>query len=111
MVHFWIMAVLLAMAVALTILCSIGVLIMRDPYQRLQFCTPLTTIGVALITIAVWIGDPSWQARLKMLCIALTLFWMNAILSHATARAIRIRRMGHFNPQESEEITINEDFE
>jgi multicomponent Na+:H+ antiporter subunit G len=110
MFHWWIMAILLSTAVALTLLCTVGVLIMRDPFQRLQYCTPVTTIGVFLITLAVWIGDASWQSRLKMLCIAMTLFWMNAILSHATARAIRIRRIGHLDPREDEEIPIKDDF-
>lgn len=108
MLHVWVIGVLLGAAVVLTLLCCIGVLVMRDPYQRLQFVTPVATIGAVLVTAAVWVGDPSWQARLKMLCIGAVLFWMNAILSHATARAVRIRRAGHFSPKNEEKIPVVE---
>jgi multisubunit Na+/H+ antiporter MnhG subunit len=102
----WVMGVLLTGAVALTLICAIGVAVMRDACQRMQFCTPVASISAVLITIAVWLGDPSWQARLKMLCIATVLFWTNAILSHATARAIRLRQMNQLEPMPKEKIPI-----
>jgi multicomponent Na+:H+ antiporter subunit G len=104
--HATIAAVLVGIAVALALACSIGVAIMNNPLQRLHFSAPVTSFSVALIACAVWIDDPNWQARLKVVLIALIMFLMNAILSHATARAIRIRDDKHFEPQPRERIPL-----
>jgi monovalent cation/proton antiporter MnhG/PhaG subunit len=104
--HATIAAVLVGIAVALALACSIGVGIMKTPLERLHFSAPVTSFGVALIAVAVWIDDPDWQARLKVLLIAVIMFLMNAILSHATARAIRIREDQHFEPKPSERIPL-----
>ena len=89
--HSFITGSLLVAAVVLSFLCALGVLVMRSAYQRMQFSTPVVSIAALCVTVAIWIEDPSWQARIKSVLIALILFLMNAILSHATARAIRIR--------------------
>jgi len=99
-------AVLVGIAVALSLACSMGIAVMKSPLQRLHFSAPVCSFGVALITCAVWLDDPNWQARLKVALIAAIMFLMNAILSHATARAIRIREDKHFKPLPSEEIPL-----
>lgn len=58
------------------------------------------------IAVAVWIDDPTWQSRLKVALVALVLFVMNSILSHATARAIRIRDDQHFEPRPKDHIPL-----
>jgi monovalent cation/proton antiporter MnhG/PhaG subunit len=102
----WIIAVLLGISVLLTFLCCLGMVVMRDAYQRLQFTTPVISIAAVCITIAVWMHDDSWGSRLKMVCIALVLFWMNSILCHATARAIRIRQHDQLEPARDEKIPV-----
>ncbi|MGA9884644.1 MAG: monovalent cation/H(+) antiporter subunit G [Candidatus Acidiferrales bacterium] len=104
--HPTIAACLVGIAVALALACSLGVAVMRTALERLHFSAPLSSFGVALVACAVWIDDPSWQARLKVILIAIIMFLMNAILSHATARAIRIREEKHFEPEPSEEIPL-----
>jgi monovalent cation/proton antiporter MnhG/PhaG subunit len=99
---------LLAVAVALAIVCSIGVLVMRDAYQRLHFSAPVVTISMLLITIAVFIEEPDSQARIKVVLIFVLLLLMNSILSHATARAIRIRQVGHWEVDEKENVPLVE---
>lgn len=104
--HATIAAVLVSIAVGLALACSVGVGIMQNALQRLHFSAPVTSFSVALIACAVWIDDPNWQARLKIVLIALIMFLMNAILSHATARAIRIREDKRFKPGPGEKIPV-----
>jgi len=104
--HSTIAAVLVGIAVALSLACSLGVAVMKSPLQRLHYSAPVCSFAVALIGCAVWLDDPNWQARLKAVLIAVIMFLMNAILSHATARAIRIREDKHFEPLASEDIPL-----
>jgi multisubunit Na+/H+ antiporter MnhG subunit len=104
--HPIITGILLGTAVLLAILCSLGLLVMRNPYQRLQFSAPVVGVSIMLIVAAVWVEDAEWQSRIKATLIALILFFTNAILSHATARAIRIREVGHWPATEDEHVPI-----
>lgn len=89
-----IVIVLLAVMVALTVFCSLGLFAMRTPYERLHFIAPPATVGSFLLTIAVFVAEPQIVAGLKTLLIALLLVFSNAVVSHAIARAIRIRELG-----------------
>ena len=104
--HPFIVAGLLGVAVALCLLCAVGVAVVRDPYQRLQFNTPVASVAVPLIVAAVWVGDPQWQSRIKATLVGVVLLLMNAVLSHATARAVRIRDVGHWPPTAEEQIPV-----
>ncbi len=99
---------LLAAAVALAIVCSIGLLVMRDAYQRLHFSAPVVTLSMLLIAIAVFIEEPDSQARTKVGLIFVLMLVMNSILNHATARAIRIRQAGRWEVQEKEQVPMVE---
>jgi monovalent cation/proton antiporter MnhG/PhaG subunit len=102
--HPFITGLLVWAAVALAVLCSIGIVVMRDPFQRLHFSAAVVSWSAPLLTIAVWLEDSDWQARLKAILITLILFWMNSILTHATARAIRLRQVKHLEPHPNEGI-------
>ena len=99
-------SVLVWIAVALAIVCSIGVGIMKNAFERLHFSAIVVSFSTWLIIAAVWIDDPDWQARLKAACIGVLLFLMNAVLSHATARAIRIRDKGQVAPRGDESVRV-----
>ncbi|MGN6370872.1 MAG: monovalent cation/H(+) antiporter subunit G [Phycisphaerae bacterium] len=109
MLHSILIVTLLGAAVVLCFLCSLGVLVMRDPLQRLQYSSPITTIAITLITVAVFIDDEQLSSRLKAVLIALILFMMNAALTHATARAVRIRKLGQWPPKSDEKIPVFKD--
>jgi monovalent cation/proton antiporter MnhG/PhaG subunit len=104
--HEVVVGCLLGLAVGLCFVCAVGVLSVRDAYQRLQLCSPITAVATSLIAAAVWIDDPDWQSRIKAALVMVVLFFMNAILSHATARAIRIRDIGHLSPAADEKIPL-----
>jgi monovalent cation/proton antiporter MnhG/PhaG subunit len=99
---------LLGIAVALAIVCSIGLLAMRDPYQRIHFTSPIVTLTMLLIGVAVFIEEPDSQARIKVVFIYLLMLVMNSVLSHATARAIRIRQLGRWPVTPDEQVPLVE---
>jgi monovalent cation/proton antiporter MnhG/PhaG subunit len=100
----WIVFLLFA-AVLLVLLCSIGIAVMGDPYQRLQFPAPISGVAVPLIVAAVFIQTNDFQARAKAVLVMIILFFTNAVLTHATARAERLRTKGHWEV-ESDDVDI-----
>ena len=60
---------LLIVAVLLANVCAIGVLVMRDAYQRLQYATPVVCFSTLCTAVAVWLEDPDPQARIKVVLI------------------------------------------
>lgn len=105
-VHAIIVAVLLGLAVLLAIVCSIGVAVMPDALQRLHFPAIVVSICMALIIAAVWYDERDWQARIKVMLVGLVLFVMNAVLTNATAKAVRVWRVGHWEAQPEEGIPV-----
>jgi monovalent cation/proton antiporter MnhG/PhaG subunit len=95
------------LAVLVAIVCSVGVMVMRDPFQRLHFSAPVVTFSTLLIAIGVWVEEKDPQARIKVVLIGVVLFLMNSVLTSATAKAVRIRQQGHWEPHEEERIAVN----
>ncbi|HSU68706.1 MAG TPA: monovalent cation/H(+) antiporter subunit G [Tepidisphaeraceae bacterium] len=104
--HPIVVGVLAGVAVLLAIVCAVGVVVMRDPYQRLHFPSVVVTFSTLLIAIAVWIEEKDPQARIKVTLIGLLLFVMNSVLTAATAKSIRIRQKGHWEPHPDEQIPV-----
>ena len=91
--------VLLAVAVGLTFLCAVGVAKMRDPIQRLHFIAPAAALVPWLVALAVWLDGGDAPAILKSLFVALVLAVQNAVVSHATARAVHVRAHRNWPPR------------
>jgi multisubunit Na+/H+ antiporter MnhG subunit len=102
--HPLIAAILVGIATAVAIVCSIGLAIVKNTLERLHFTATVTSLCVALITLAVWVDDPNWQSRIKATLIAIVLFFMNSVLSHATARAVRVFENKQLEPTSTEKI-------
>jgi monovalent cation/proton antiporter MnhG/PhaG subunit len=96
MAHPILTSLLLGLAVALALICSIGIAVVRDTYQRIHFSAPIVAISMPLISVAVFLEEPDSQARIKAVAITVLLIVMNAVLGHATARAIYIRETGRW---------------
>lgn len=107
--HPLITGVLLATAVLLTNICCLGLVIMPDSYQRLQFSFPVTALVTWLLAAAVWVEREDWQGPIKASLVALLMMVMNSVLTHATARAIRIRQVRHWEPTQDEKIPVVKD--
>ncbi len=99
-------AILLGLAVGLAIICSFGMAIMRDAFQRLHFAAPIVSFSSLFIVIAVFLEETQGQARMKVVLVALLLFSLNAVLTHATAKAIRVRKAGHWEVRREEGIPL-----
>lgn len=91
MPHPLIIETLLAVAVVSAWLSTLGLVLMRDYYERLHYMAPAATIAAMAIAAAVVLREGLDQAGVKAILIALTLGLINPVLSHATARAGRIR--------------------
>lgn len=89
---------LLAAAVLITVLCGVGVVAMRDPYQRLHFLGPVGVVVPALIAVAVLVREGVSESSAKAWLLALWLLVASPLLAHATARAARVREHGDWRP-------------
>ena len=95
---------LLIICVATTIVCCFALVILTDFYERLHYMSTVTTIGTAALLVAVVITEGWGQATVKTIFVFLLLLLINAVLTHATARAARVREFGHWTPKPEEEI-------
>ena len=87
-------AVLLGVAVACCWLGVLGMWRMRTPVQALHYLAVPGSMGVTALAAAVLVQTGVGQAGLKALLIAAVLLAINSVVSHATARALRLREAG-----------------
>lgn len=92
---------------AIVLLCwvgCIGMLRMREPTQALNYLSFPAALAAVLLPFA-FLCLSGWSiATLKAAIVALLLLASNAVVTHATARAIRVRALGHWEPRESDDI-------
>jgi len=86
--------VLLGLAVAIVLASSVGLLVMRDVYQKLHFVTPIALVAPLIVGFAVLaqsgLDENSGETWLALVFIVIA----GPFLSHATIRAARIREKG-----------------
>jgi multisubunit Na+/H+ antiporter MnhG subunit len=92
--------VLLALAVMLVLVSSLGVLVMRQDLEKVHYVTPAALVAPLFVALAVtvqqgWSQDTA-QTWLAVLVMAAT----GPVLAHATARAIRTRQRGDWKQPE-----------
>lgn len=90
-------AILLGFGVLIELLCAVGVLVMRNPFDRLHYLAPATTLGPLAIAAAVLIAESDSQAKIKSVLVAVVLLMTGPVLTHATARAAWTRLQGQRN--------------
>lgn len=88
--------VLLVIGAISVLISSLGMLVMKDLYERLHYLFPPATLSVICFAAAVILDKHLSQAGIKALLIMLILLVTNAVLTHATARAARIRQFGRW---------------
>ncbi len=88
--------VLLAVGSVTTVLSAIAVPTRKDFYERLHYLSPPATVGIGCFVAAIAIDKHFSQITIKACVIFVVLLFMNAILTHATARAARIRQFGRW---------------
>ena len=90
--------VFLAIGVVSAVISCIAVLVMKDLYERLHYLSPPATVTVICFCAAVIAEKHLSQAGIRAVLITIVLLWINAVLTHATARAARVRQFRRWIP-------------
>ncbi|MGH9068181.1 MAG: cation:proton antiporter [Acidimicrobiales bacterium] len=90
--------VLLGLAVAVVLASSVGVLVMRDTYQKLHFVGPAAVVAPVLVALAVLVHQGYSQNTTETWLTLLFVVIAGPVLAHATARAAHIREHGDWRP-------------
>ena len=86
--------VLLGLAVLIVLGSSVGILLMRDVYQKLHYVTPIALIAPLVVALAILVQS-GWSVNSLQTWLAVAFMAIAApFLSHATIRAARIRQTG-----------------
>lgn len=92
--------VCLGAAVLVVVASAVGVLVMRDVYQKLHFLTPISIVAPLLVAAAVTLRE-GWHANTGQTWLAVALVCVaSPILGHATMRAARVRDRGDWRDRE-----------
>jgi multicomponent Na+:H+ antiporter subunit G len=83
--------VLLAAGVALAVLATLGVVLMRDAFERLHYLAP-ASLATACLAAAVVVRESFSLIGNKAIALAAFVLVTSPVLSHATARALYARR-------------------
>ena len=86
--------VLLVLGVGAQIVCTLGVVLMRNVYDRLHYAAAGTTVGPILIGTAVLIRETISAGGLATMVTMAFVFLLGPVLTIATARAARRRDFG-----------------
>jgi len=99
--------ILLYAAVVVALLSAWLMLRMRDEYQMMHFMSPPASVSAILITAAIFLQQGLKSESFKALFITLVLLMMNTVVTHATARAFRIREQRDvWQPAAGEEVPV-----
>ena len=93
---------LLGLAVVVVAGAGLGILLMRDAYQKLHFVTPAALVAPVLVTLALLVRS-GLNENTGETCLALVFLAVaGPYLSHATMRAIRVREKGDWRPEKED---------
>ncbi len=85
---------LLGLAVVVQLGSALGLLLMPHLYDRLHFLGPATTVAPVLVAGAVVTREALDHQGIFAVLVAVFMLAFQPVLTHATARAARIRRHG-----------------
>ena len=100
-----VIALLLSAAVVIVSLCVLGLFTVSDSFDRLHFLSPVTSIPAVLVAAAIVVEEALSTSGVKAILTVGLLLLTNPILSHATARAARVRQFGHWQALSGEEVS------
>ncbi len=91
--------ILLGLAVLLVLGASVGVLVMRDAYQKLHFVTPVALVAPFLVALAVLVQVGVFENTGETFLACGVMVIAGPFVSHATVRALRVREKGDWRPR------------
>ena len=83
--------ILLVLATVVCLLSSIGILVMRGVYDKLHYLAPAAILGTGAVVAAVIVEEGFGSSAIKALLVLLVMLISNPVLTHAAARANRLR--------------------
>jgi multicomponent Na+:H+ antiporter subunit G len=89
---------LLGLAVAVVLASSVGILVMRDPYQKLHYVTPAALVAPVIVGLAILAQSGLTENTAETALALVFVVIAGPFLTHATIRAIRIRQTGDWRP-------------
>ncbi len=95
-----------SIAVLITLVSVLGMVRMRDPYQRMHYIAAPASLSTFLITLAIFLQRGLKPESFKALFTTLVLIGMNTMVTHAAARAFRIAEVRDWHPEKGEEVPI-----
>lgn len=104
MIHHFMLAASLAIAVLCCWIGALGAWWMREPTQALHYLSLPTGIGAFFLFIAVYLETGWTSTTAKTIAICIILIVTNSVGTHATARAIRKRKLGHWEPRKEDGV-------
>jgi multicomponent Na+:H+ antiporter subunit G len=93
--------VLLALGGGIQVLSAVGVLAMRNAFERLHYVAS-AGVGGALVCVAVTVRESFSLIGNKALLVAAFFLVSGPLLVHATARAVRVREEGGWSVKDGE---------
>jgi monovalent cation/proton antiporter MnhG/PhaG subunit len=93
---------LLAVGVSAELICCLGVVVMRTTADRLHYVSAGYTVGPFFVLAAVLVREQLSQIGLDSLAAVLLLFLLGPVVTHATARTIRLKDVGQVEATEEE---------
>jgi multicomponent Na+:H+ antiporter subunit G len=93
---------ILAIGIGLELIACLGIIVMRDALDRLH-CGGVASFGATLVGVAIVVQESFSLIGNKALATGLVLLLTTPVLSHATARMIRVRERGSWEPRPDEE--------
>jgi multisubunit Na+/H+ antiporter MnhG subunit len=100
-------AILLAAGVALMLLSAVGLVAMRGTLDRLHYLGP-ASFGALLVSIAIVVEESFSLIANKALAVGVFLVVSGVVLTHATARAVRVHELGDWPIRPQEEVEVEE---
>ncbi len=89
---------LLFVGVLSFLLTAVGLAWFKDVYDKLHFGSLGATIGISAFVLGILLHDGFSQSGIKSIIAGVAIVITNPILTHATARAARIRQLGEIMP-------------
>jgi monovalent cation/proton antiporter MnhG/PhaG subunit len=99
--------ILLWIGVGWNLIAAIGVLVMRSAFDRLHL-PAVATLGAVFVAAAVLVEKSFSLVGDEAALAAVFLLIASPVLTHATARAVRISQHGDWRAQEQEDIEVEE---
>ena len=96
--------VLLAATVLFQLVSAVGLLAMPNLFDRLHYLAPASTLAPVLLAVAVVMTESFDHQGVLTILLALFFLVFQPVLSHATARAARIRERGDWRAPDDEPV-------